>query len=98
MPSQYGYYAGWTNWSAHALLLPYMEQTPLYNAANFKLACGFADGTADAVNSTVYLTRIAGFLCPSDGQAGAAQHQQLLRQHRHHRRPGDIHTVSGLFS
>src|SRR4051812_35881698 len=29
----------WTGWSPHAMLLPYMEQTPLYNAANFMLAC-----------------------------------------------------------
>src|SRR6266478_6239401 len=33
----------------------------------------FADWTnsiADSKNSTIYLTRIGGFLCPSDGQAG----------------------------
>ena len=29
------------------------------------------DAVADAHNATVYLTRIAGFLCPSDGQAGS---------------------------
>src|SRR5262249_6085402 len=68
--SQSGYYADWTDWSAHALLLGYLEQQPLYNAANFKQACCFADGIADSYNSTVYLTRISGFLCPSDGQAG----------------------------
>ena len=28
---------GWGTWSAQALMLPYMEQTPLYNAANFSL-------------------------------------------------------------
>jgi len=62
----------WTNWSAHALLLPYLEQTPLYNAANFSQSCCYADPVADSKNSTVYLTRIAGFLCPSDGQAGVS--------------------------
>ena len=25
----------WIEWSAHTLLLPYMEQTPIYNALNF---------------------------------------------------------------
>ena len=66
----YGF-GGWANWSVHALLLPYLEQTPLYNAANFRFDAGLDDPTSDAVNSTVYLTRIAGFLCPSDGPAGA---------------------------
>jgi len=63
---------GWADWSVHAMLLPYLEQRPLYNAANFNYDAGLDDGTSDAVNSTVYLTRIAGFLCPSDGPAGSA--------------------------
>ncbi len=54
-------YGGWTNWSAHSQLLPYLEQTPLYNAANFSMMCR---------GDTVYLTRVAGFMCPSDGNAG----------------------------
>jgi len=65
----YGF-GGWANWSVHSLLLPYLEQSPLYNAANFILDAGLDDGTSDAVNSTVYLTRFAGFLCPSDAEAG----------------------------
>jgi prepilin-type N-terminal cleavage/methylation domain-containing protein/prepilin-type processing-associated H-X9-DG protein len=64
-------YSTWTSWSPQAMLLPYVEQTPLYNAANFNMACCFWGGIPDAVNSTVYLTRIASFLCPSDAQAGA---------------------------
>jgi len=60
----------WTSWSAHAMLLPYVEQAPLYNAANFTMACCFWGGIPDATNSTVYLTRIGSFLCPSDAQAG----------------------------
>ena len=62
---------GWSDWSVHALLLPYLEQTPLYNAANFRFDAGLDDGTSGPINATVYLTRIAGFLCPSDGPAGA---------------------------
>ena len=80
------YQEGWTNWSCHSLLLGYLEQSPLYNAANFQQTCCFSGGVADAMNSTVYLTRINGFLCPSDGQARYSQHQQLLRQRRDHRR------------
>jgi prepilin-type N-terminal cleavage/methylation domain-containing protein/prepilin-type processing-associated H-X9-DG protein len=62
--------AQWTAWSPQALLLPYVEQGPLYNAANFYWNCCFASTQGDATNSTVYLTRIASFLCPSDGLAG----------------------------
>jgi prepilin-type N-terminal cleavage/methylation domain-containing protein/prepilin-type processing-associated H-X9-DG protein len=60
----------WTAWSAQALLLPYVEQGPLYNAANFSLTCCYVGPQADATNKTVYNTRIAAFLCPSDGLAG----------------------------
>ena len=51
-------------------MLPYLEQSPLYNAANFNWPCCNTAGPADSINSTVYLTRIAGFLCPSDPYAG----------------------------
>jgi prepilin-type N-terminal cleavage/methylation domain-containing protein/prepilin-type processing-associated H-X9-DG protein len=63
-------YSTWTSWSAQSMLLPYLEQTPLYNSANFSMACCFWGSIPDAVNSTVYTTRIGSFLCPSDGQAG----------------------------
>jgi prepilin-type N-terminal cleavage/methylation domain-containing protein/prepilin-type processing-associated H-X9-DG protein len=47
------------------LILPYMEQVPLYAAANLTQAStGF-------VNSTVTQTRMAVFYCPSDPLAGA---------------------------
>jgi prepilin-type processing-associated H-X9-DG protein len=52
------------------MLLPYVEQGPLYNAANFNWTCCYVGPQADATNSTVYNMRIAGFLCPSDGLAG----------------------------
>jgi len=62
----------WMDFSAHTYLLPYMEQTPLYNAINFTDT--FATGVGgnqgaywkSSWNQTVYLTKIAGFLCPSD--------------------------------
>ena len=31
----YGGYAGWTEWGPLAEMLPYMEQTPIYNSINF---------------------------------------------------------------
>jgi prepilin-type N-terminal cleavage/methylation domain-containing protein/prepilin-type processing-associated H-X9-DG protein len=66
----YTQYATWTCWSAQALLLPYVEQSALYNHANFSWNCCYYTGQGDATNSTIYNTRIASFLCPSDGLAG----------------------------
>jgi prepilin-type N-terminal cleavage/methylation domain-containing protein/prepilin-type processing-associated H-X9-DG protein len=63
-----GGYAGWTEWSAHSMILPYMEQTPLYNSINFAFCGGYDFGAQ--VNSTGWTAKIAGFLCPSDGNAG----------------------------
>jgi prepilin-type N-terminal cleavage/methylation domain-containing protein/prepilin-type processing-associated H-X9-DG protein len=61
--------SSWTSWSPQAMLLPYLEQTPLYNSANFSWACCW-DGAYDAINITAYTTKINSFLCPSDGLAG----------------------------
>jgi len=61
---------GWTGWSAQALLLGYMEQQPLYNAANFMVDARFATGECYPINRTVVDTKISSFLCPSDGNAG----------------------------
>jgi prepilin-type N-terminal cleavage/methylation domain-containing protein/prepilin-type processing-associated H-X9-DG protein len=60
----------WTSWSAQAMLLPYVEQGPLYNHSNFSWTCCYVGNQANATNSTIYNTRIASFLCPSDGLAG----------------------------
>ena len=60
----------WTAWSAQALLLPYVEQGPLYNAANFNWNCCYKSDQGDVTNSTVYNTRIASFMCPSDPIVG----------------------------
>ena len=66
---QWGY-GRWTGWSAQALLLGYMDQNPLYNAANFALGPGASGGLLGSYpNSTVYNTVINSFLCPSDPNA-----------------------------
>ncbi|GAC1473471.1 MAG: DUF1559 domain-containing protein [Isosphaeraceae bacterium] len=57
-------YALWNSFSAQALMLPYMEQSPLYNAINFSWA------VADSLNNTVWVTKVNSYLCPSDGNAG----------------------------
>ncbi|MDR3618359.1 MAG: DUF1559 domain-containing protein [Paludisphaera borealis] len=63
----------WAGWSAQAMLLAYMEQTPIYNAANFMLDPA-TDPYSSAVNATVRNTKIASFLCPSDGNAGQSNY------------------------
>ena len=56
---------GWGGYSAQAFMLPYLEQTPLYNAANFNLVCVGQGGNGAETNYTVTMTRINAFLCPS---------------------------------
>ena len=70
-----GDYKPWGSWSAQALMLPYLEQQSLYNAANF---CWGADGATAApvspglvINHTVRNTVVGSFLCPSDPNSGA---------------------------
>jgi prepilin-type N-terminal cleavage/methylation domain-containing protein/prepilin-type processing-associated H-X9-DG protein len=53
----------WGNWSAQSMLLPFLEQTALYNAANFNYVMRGQPG--EALNTTTCNTRIASFLCPS---------------------------------
>jgi prepilin-type N-terminal cleavage/methylation domain-containing protein/prepilin-type processing-associated H-X9-DG protein len=63
-------YGRWEGWSAQALLLGYLDQGPMYNAANFSLCPGISGGlSGSAANSTVYNSVINSFLCPSDPNA-----------------------------
>jgi len=63
----------WSSWSCHAQLLPYLEQTSIYNAINFYYGPG-REGTTYGYlcNSTAYNAVINSLLCPSDGNAGNA--------------------------
>jgi prepilin-type N-terminal cleavage/methylation domain-containing protein/prepilin-type processing-associated H-X9-DG protein len=58
-----------SDFSAHARLLPSMEQQALFNAINFNWGV-FNDNTGTPINSTVALTRINAFLCPSNPTVG----------------------------
>jgi prepilin-type N-terminal cleavage/methylation domain-containing protein/prepilin-type processing-associated H-X9-DG protein len=60
--------SSWGTWGANALLLPYLEQQPIYNACNFNVSVW--QGTLAVLNTTTYLTRLAAFVCPSDGMTG----------------------------
>jgi len=58
----------WGTFSAHALLLPYMEQTNIYNACNFSWNVWY--GTGNLINATVWNAKVSAFLCPSDNLVG----------------------------
>ncbi len=58
----------WDNWSCHAMILPYVEQSTLFNAANFMI--GNNEGYNYNANLTVTVAKVAAFLCPSDPWAG----------------------------
>ena len=49
-----------TSFSALSMMLPQMEQSPLYNALNFSLAY------SDPTNNTVLTSDVNAFICPSD--------------------------------
>jgi prepilin-type N-terminal cleavage/methylation domain-containing protein/prepilin-type processing-associated H-X9-DG protein len=72
-PLSYGgttYSATWGTWSAHALMLGYLEQTPILNSCNFSWSVlGSAPYTGFYINSTAQLTIINAFICPSDGMS-----------------------------
>jgi len=61
------YSPAWGTWSAHALMLGYLEQMPLYNSCNFSWAVGM--GVAWQINSTVSTSIVGTFICPSDGMS-----------------------------
>jgi prepilin-type N-terminal cleavage/methylation domain-containing protein/prepilin-type processing-associated H-X9-DG protein len=68
-----GFGQGCQNTPWFLLMLPYIEQGPLYNSFNAAIGMeGPPVGTAPlggfVVNSTVFTTKIASFQCPSDNQ------------------------------
>jgi prepilin-type N-terminal cleavage/methylation domain-containing protein/prepilin-type processing-associated H-X9-DG protein len=58
----------WIEWSAHTMLLPYIEQGTIYNAINFVDTEAFWTPMPNdnPVNTTAEYRVISGFLCPSD--------------------------------
>ncbi len=61
----------WNNWSAQAMMLNFLEMTPLWNSINFMVE-GRGSDFASAANSTAYNAKIALFLCPSDTNGGVS--------------------------
>jgi prepilin-type N-terminal cleavage/methylation domain-containing protein/prepilin-type processing-associated H-X9-DG protein len=63
----------WSTFGALALMLPFMEQTQVYNALNFNFGVhsyGGQWGGADAAQSTGINTVVKSFICPSDTGLG----------------------------
>ncbi|GAC1475904.1 MAG: DUF1559 domain-containing protein [Isosphaeraceae bacterium] len=54
----------YNGWSSLAMMLPFLEQAPLYAALNFDIPGGSAPGTPQ--NVTVQNASVSVFLCPSD--------------------------------
>ena len=65
--ARYGFHDG-QYWSWLAMILPFMDEQPLYNAINFDLVASASNGQA---NSTVCRSSLAQFLCPSDPAGGS---------------------------
>ena len=60
-------FAPWVGWSAHAQMLPFLEQNAIYNAVNFThTGFGFTFTPGDAINSTAAYSRVGAFICPSN--------------------------------
>ncbi|MCA1684556.1 MAG: DUF1559 domain-containing protein [Planctomycetia bacterium] len=57
--------AGWNHWSATTMLLPYMEQTALFNAINFSYNLSPA-APGCPQNTTIQHNTVAFLNCPSD--------------------------------
>ncbi len=62
--------SSWGNFSGHAMMLPQLEQSNIFNACNFMQNPLAFTATAygGIINSTAINAKIAAFLCPSDGQ------------------------------
>lgn len=61
----------WSSWSAQAQMLPFLEQTAIYNSINFNFECERnSTDLPSIVNTTAKNTIITSFLCPSDTNAG----------------------------
>ncbi len=73
----------YARWSVHSMILPYMDQLPLYNNLNFNSPPdtpgmglvppgGFMPPySTGGINTTAAQTRVPMFLCPSDGDTTA---------------------------
>jgi len=76
-PTAFTTYDGWTEWGPLAMMLPYVEQQPIYNSINFNF-CG-GHGYGSACNLTGWTKVLSTYICPSDNYAafGGAPASQM---------------------
>ena len=60
----------WENYSSFAMMLPFLEQMPLFNSLNLMVCPDTGYGYAQAPARTAYNTKLNAFLCPSDPYSG----------------------------
>jgi prepilin-type N-terminal cleavage/methylation domain-containing protein/prepilin-type processing-associated H-X9-DG protein len=60
----------WENYSSFAMMLPFLEQTTVYNSMNLMVCPDTGFGAGQPINSTAYYTKLNAFLCPSDPNSG----------------------------
>lgn len=63
------YNQAWLSWSGLAMLLPYLDQAPVYNKINWNYR--WDNNNGGTVNNTMARTRIQTFMCPSDPGSAA---------------------------
>jgi prepilin-type N-terminal cleavage/methylation domain-containing protein len=60
----------WENYSCFAMMLPFLEQMPVFNSCNLQIAPDTGSGVPQPWNYTPYYTKLNAFLCPSDPNSG----------------------------
>jgi prepilin-type N-terminal cleavage/methylation domain-containing protein/prepilin-type processing-associated H-X9-DG protein len=85
------------NMSAHALLLPYIEQKQIYDAINFNFGCEDSSGTlCYKVNSTGTNAQIKQFVCPSDPNGGQPDHNSTSNTNNYYASVGTTMNFSAI--
>lgn len=59
----------WNGWSGLAMILPFIDQAPLYNQLDFNYRWGLNNSANNIRNRTLTRSLIPGFSCPSDPQS-----------------------------
>ena len=67
-------YSSWNGFNCKVFLLPYMDQSSVYQGLNFQLGFRYSnsgENSHENTNTTNLMMRIPAFLCPSDGRRSA---------------------------
>jgi len=97
-----GNISNWGCWSAQGLMLPYLEQGPLYNAINFSFGLDYNRNTTNQVtgyqiNSTVFNTTLAAYGCPSDNNFNKVKSNGGVNNNSYHASMGtSTYSTSGV--